>query len=305
MMSRLGDILRNLVGRGPREAGPRRPGNGASSFHLIWEMPAGVDKGSGASRAGSGLLGAGSGPGLGPGSGLVEASAVLEIVEPPRGEALYYWALQVDFWAGGEVWGCGHTGLQWNKRYPEHRAVNWGGYFSAERGGAVLPGTRSLLSGFTDDPNTLTYAWQPGRPYQLRVYRSPEILSAWRAEVRDLVSGVSSVIRDLLPADGTTGLDSYLVRPLVWSEVFAACDAPSVMVRWSDLRAIVEGGGVVRPSAVRVNYQSVANGGCPNTTVVADEAGGFLQVTNVPRIVGQGVVLPLLPRSVSRREGGR
>jgi hypothetical protein len=297
MMSRLGDMLRNLVGRGPREAGPRRPGNGASSFHLIWEMPAEAGTGSGASRAGFGLPGAGSGPGSGLSLDLVEVSAVLEIVEPPRGEALYYWALQVDFWAGGGVWGCGHTGLQWNRRYPEHRAVNWGGYFSAERGGAVLPGTRSLLPGFADDPNTLAYPWQPGRPYQLRVYRSPETSGAWRAEVNDLVSGVSSAVRDLLPVDGVTGPDSYLVRPLVWSEVFAPCDAPSVTVRWSDLRAVAERGGVIRPSAVRVNYQSAANGGCPNTTVVADEAGGFLQVTNVPRIVGQGAVLSLLRRS--------
>lgn len=227
-------------------------------------------------------------------AGLVEVSAVLEILEPPRADALYFWALQVDFTSGRRVWGGAHTGLQWNRRYPDHRAVNWGGYASPERGGFVLPGTTSSLDGFPDDPNTLCYPWQPGCPYRLRVFRSPELPGAWRAEVTDLVSGRSATVRDLRPVPEGESLESHLARPVVWSEVFADCDAPSVSVRWSDLAAVDDAGRTVRPQAVRVNYQSAEEGGCANTTVVPDDAGRFLQVTNTPRLVGQGTRL-LLP----------
>jgi hypothetical protein len=263
-------MLRDLLRGGPREAGPPRSANGASSFHLIWELPIGV----------------------GSASGFAEVSAVLEIVVPPRVPMLYFWALQVDFaGSGGQALGGAHTGLQWNPRYPENRAVNWGGYASTERGGFVLSGTRSRLPGFRDDPNTLGYQWQPGRPYRLRVFRSPETPGAWRSEVTDLVSGVSSIVRDLTPEEGPRSERSRLVRPIVWSEVFADCHDPSVTARWSDLRAVDLEGATVRPSGVRVNYQALEAGGCSNTTAGIDRDGGYLQITNTTREVKQGVFL--------------
>ena len=82
------------------------------------------------------------------------------------------------------------------------------------------------------------------------------------------------------------------MRPIVWSEVFAECDAPSVSVRWSDLQAVDEEGAILRPEEVAVNYQSVAEGGCPNTSVAVDSAG-VLQITNTPRVVEQGTNLVL------------
>lgn len=268
-MSWLTDMLKTLFVGGPLAPRPSRSANGASSFHLVWEMPGG------------------------PGSeiGFLEASAVLEIVVPPRVSALYFWALQVDFVAGSVALGGAHTGLQWNPRYPQNRAVNWGGYASGERGGFVLPGTRSELSGFPDDPNTLTYGWLSGRPYRLRVFRSPETPGAWRSEVTDLVSGITQTVRDLLPGEPPRNVESYLLRPVVWSEVFAPCDAPPVTVRWSDLRAVDASGADVRPSAVLVNYQAGQDGGCPNTTAGVDGRGGYLQMTNTARVVGQGVLL--------------
>ncbi len=275
IMSRLVDFLRSLVG--PRKAGPRLSPNGASSFHLIWELPAGL--------------------GLHP--RLAEVSAVLEVVEPPKEPALRFWALQADLVDDGGVWGGGHTGLQWNRRYPGGRAVNWGGYRSPELGGQVLAGTPSSLPGFPDDPNTLSYAWEPARPYRLRVYRSPDIAGAWRAEVTDLWSGVPTVIRDLLPEPGRGVSGSHLSRPIVWSEVFADCEAPSVTVRWSDLAAVDESGSSVRVDTVRVNYQPPDQGGCSNTTALADESGGVLQVTNVPRLVEQDARLTLSPSPTS------
>lgn len=272
LMSWFTRMLRNLAGVGPTGTGSGRSGNGASSFHLTWEMPPQAR-----------------------GERLVEVSAVLEVLVSPRVEALYFWALQVDLGDAQGVWGTGHTGLQWNPRYPGATAVNWGGYASAVRGGAVLPGTLSSLPGFPDDPNTLAYAWSPGRPYRLRVFPSAENPGGWRAEVTDLVSGAAQTIREVLLGEGRpmSGFQGHLSRPVVWSEVFADCDAPSVTVRWSDLQAVDEVGKVIRPEAVRVNYQSAEAGGCPDTTVAVDEVGRLTQVTNAPRLVDQGTMLRL------------
>lgn len=274
-----------VTGGGMRAAGrPRSPGS-ASSFHLIWEMPRTPEA-----------------------AKLVEVSAVLEVLAPPRVDSLYFWALQVDFGEDGLTWGGGHTGLQWNGRFPESTAVNWGGYAAQERGGAILPGSQPELFAFPGDPNTAAFDWRPQRPYRLRVFRSPDIPGAWRADITDLAGGGTTVIRDLMRADaprngagrggsaGGSGGGGYLLRPLVWSEVFADCDAPSVAVRWSDLSAIDEDGRIVRPRAVRVNYQARQAGGCANTSVRRDGTG-LLQVTNAPRDIGQGAVLELEMRS--------
>jgi hypothetical protein len=215
---------------------------------------------------------------------LVEVSARLEVLLPPAVPALYFWALQADFLDGTRERGGAHTGLQWNRRYPGGRAVNWGGYASQQDGGAILPGSVSELPGFPDDPHTLAYLWEANRPYGLRIFRSPDRLGAWRAEVTDMVSGDRTSIRDLF-VDG-----DRLARPMVWSEVFADCDAPSVTVRWSDLRALDQTGSVIRPDSVRVNYQSIGEGGCANTTVTTD-GRGFLQVTKAPRETPQGATL--------------
>ena len=276
-MSSLGDMLRNLVGSGPRAARPRRSANGASSLHLHWDLPASPGRPAAERR-------------------LVEVSAVLEVLVPPRVEALYFWAMQVSFADRRGVWGGGHTGLQWNRRYPGGMAVNWGGYESAPLGGRVLSGTLSSLAGFPDDPNTLAFRWQTARAYRLRVYPSPDLVGAWRAEVVDLVSGGRHPIRDLVPPQGRgSDPDSgagapYLVRPMVWSEVFADCDAPSVTVRWSGLQGVDEDGDALRPRTVRVNYQAAAEGGCPNTTSATD-GRGVLQVTGVARSTPQGSAL--------------
>jgi hypothetical protein len=82
---------------------------------------------------------------------------------------------------------------------------------------------------------------------------------------------------------------------MVWSEVFAECDAPSVSVRWSELQAVDENGAPLRPQEVAVNYQSVAEGGCTNTDVSVDSAG-FVQTTNAIRVAQQGTLL-VLPQS--------
>ncbi len=265
----------SVTAGGPRVAGPPRSSNGASSFHLIWDLPRTPQ----ASR-------------------LIEVSATLEIVEPPRVASLYFWALQVDFAdEKGRTWGGGHTGLQWNRRFPGGTAANWGGYASQELGGMVLSGSEPDLHAFPGDPNTMAFPWRAGRPYRFRVYRSPGVPGGWRSEVADLESGEISILRDLMhPAasrarSGASAL-GRLSRPMVWSEVFADCDSPSVTVRWSALSALADDGSIVTPRAVVANYQSQGDGGCGNTTVRRDGTG-VLQVTNAPREVEQGVRLEL------------
>jgi hypothetical protein len=270
-----------VIGGGPRAAGPPRSPNGASSFHLTWQMPS-------SARV----------------AGLVEVSAVLEVVEPPQVSSLYFWALQVDMEDDGLVWGGGHTGLQWNSRFPGGTAANWGGYASQQRGGGVLSGSHPELFSFPGDPNTMAFPWIPQHPYRLRVHRSPDTAAAWRASLTDVATGDVVVLRDLMQPEGLKQRSGraqgtgHLVRPLVWSEVFADCDAPSVTVRWSDFSATREDGVVVRPEALTVNYQSREAGGCANTSVRRDGTG-VLQITNTPRDVPQGSRLDLMPQMLS------
>ncbi len=225
-----------------RERGLPPSGNGASSFHLHWQMQP---------------------------ARLVEASVTLEVVTAPVVARLYFWALQVGFSGGGAA----HTGLQWLPHRGGTAAVNWGGYGAD---GRELDGTVSELPSVDDNANTRLFPWQPGVAHRLRVYRSPTGYG-WRATVDEVV------VRDLFAAgEHVTGL-------MVWSEVFAACDDPSVVVRWSRFAAVDEAGVVVVPSAVAVTYQSFGDGGCTNTDVSADDVG-VRQVTSVPRLAPHGTV---------------
>lgn len=235
-----------------RVTGPPPSGNGASSFHLHWQFS--------------------------PTAPLVGVQATLEIVEPPAVDSLYFWALQASFGDGRRNHGSGHIGLQWNQRHPDHTAANWGGYHTS---GRILDGSGSPLPSAPQDPNTRDFPWQSGRPYRLRITRAE---AGWRGEIADLITGYSVVIRDLYsPGD-------RLMAPTVWSEVFANCDAPRVVARWSGLQGLTVDGEVVTARAARVNYQAYEAGGCSNTTSLLD-GDGIVQVTNAERSVPQGTTL--------------
>jgi hypothetical protein len=197
-----------------------------------------------------------------------EVSAVLTVVEPPAVDRLYFWALQVSF---GSTGAGAHVGLQWAAPAGQ-RAANWGGYGTDGRELDGSPGG-----------NTQPFDWQPGVPYTLRVRK---VDGGWEGSVTSADSGDSgggpaSWARTLFaPGDSLTS-------PVVWSEVFAWCDDPSVRVRWSELSAVTDGGEVVHPSSVGVSYQSVPEGGCSNTDVAVD-GDGFVQVTSVPRVTAAG-----------------
>lgn len=259
---------RRLVGdslgpTGPRVTGVPPSANGASSFHLGWVLP---DL---------------------PADPLTEASVTLEVVEPPTVPRLYFWALQVDLAdpAGRRAAGA-HLGLQWHPQHPGSTAVNWGGY---RTGGGELVGSGSSLPSALRNVNTRDLAWRPGRPYRLTARRVSDWgdgQHAWRGSVRDLVTGDEVVVRDLFTAG------DHVVGVTMWSEVFARCDDPTTMVRWSDPSAATATGQVVEPLRLSVNYQADAQGGCANTDSGVDDVG-VVQRTCTTRVHRQGVQLPL------------
>jgi hypothetical protein len=248
-----------------RTSGEPRSSNGASSFHLVWEVPQ---------------------------VPLVEVSATLEVLMPPSVRRLYFWALQVSFASERRLQGGAHLGLQWHPRHPGSTAVNWGGYRAGSADRSELEGSVSDLPSVRRNANTRDYPWRPGRRYRLHVGAAPDGVAApgdgvaWRGTVTDLETDEPAVVRDLYSPGG------YLVSPMVWSEVFARCEQPSVTVRWSDLAATTADGDTVRPAQVRVNYQARADGGCDNTSASVDELG-VLQTTAMTRQVPQGAILPV------------
>jgi hypothetical protein len=236
-----------------RTSGRPPSANGASSLHLWWRWP-----------------------GVPP--ELVEVAVDLEVVVRPSVDDLHFWALQVGFADSRPPrpsLGAGHVGLQQHAGHPGGTAVNWGGYGAD---GRELAGTASPLASATGNPNTRDLVWLPGRSVHLEVRRG---LEGWAA----LVDGLP--IRDLhVGGDRLVGVG-------MWSEVFAPCDAPTSVVRWSGMQGTTVTGAVVRPTAVVTGYQAVRDGGCSNTTSEPDGAGGVLQRTNVTRSVPPGAVLPL------------
>lgn len=218
--------------------------------------------------------------GLPAGAVVVEAAVTLEVVAGPAVPDLYFWALQASFVDGRAHRGAGHLGLQWHPGHPGSTAVNWGGYHA---GGGELSGSTSLLPSATGNPNTRDWAWRLGRPSRLAIGRGSRP-GRWRGtvdgtEVRQLDGG-GSALADLM----------------VWSEVFARCDAASVVVRWSDPVAVTERGDRLVPDRVVVTYQRGADGGCDNTDVVPDRDGAVLQRTNCERTTAPGAVLPMAVR---------
>jgi hypothetical protein len=222
------------------------------SFHLYWDLPTPAR----------------------------EVAVTLEVLEPPSVSRLYFWALQASFLDSSGSHGAAHLGLQWNPRYPEHRAVNWGGY---DPQGTVLPGSESSLPSTAQNRNTRDFPWLPGRRYRLRIYPAPE--SGWRGEVIDLETGAVTVVRDLHVGG------QHLGHLIVWSELFCECSDPRSVVAWSDPVAVGLQGEHLVPRAYRVNYKAE---GCPNTNVYS-EGGRVFQATGSERVTPQGSLIPTGP----------
>lgn len=237
--------------------------NGASSLHLFWDLP----------------------------GRFAAAEVTLEVLQPPTVARLYFWALQATFVGPAGPVGGAHLGLQFHPDYPGSTAVNWGGY---RHGGGELDGTASSLPGTLGNVNTRDHPWQPGRPYRLRIDRSPDQPGWWQGSVRDLADPDACWVTVRALHGGGTHLSSFMT----WSEVFARCEHPSVTVRWSDPVAVDDDAIAHRPARMSVNYQAQADGGCANTTTEADQVG-IRQRTGTERLVPQGANLSV-PGAASR-----
>jgi hypothetical protein len=210
---------------------------GVSSWHLWWDVPT-RDQ-------------------------VVAVSAVLEVLEPPADDQLWFWALQASFTDGsGRAHGAAHLGLQWHPQAPDHRAANWGGYASPPAGGE-LDGTAPSLAGFSANVNTRSYPWQAATPYELRVERGD---LGWAGAIT--APGEEPVVLRELLAGG-----DRLASPVVWAEVFAPCDAPSTTVRWSACTVTTADGAAHPVDGVRVSLPG--GGNCPNTDVDVDDVGAL------------------------------
>lgn len=234
-MGQIRDALdRLLATQIPTRTHGRPPaGNGASSFHIWWDTD----------------------------QQFVSVAATLEIIQAPTADRLYFFALQASFWSATHEGGA-HTGLQWNQRHAGSTAVNWGGY---DDRGRVLAGTESSLFSTPNDPNTRDYPWEAATRYRFQI--GPVGEHGWPASVTNLETGETTPIRHV-PCDG-----DHLRAPVVWSEVFADCDASPVSVRWSNLSGMAADGREVATTSGRVSYQNYDAGGCTNTTVTVDDAG--------------------------------
>lgn len=228
--------------------------NRASSFHLWWQPPAEY----------------------------AEVEVTLEVVEPPVAPSLYFWALQAAFEEEGRSLGAAHLGLQWHPEYPNGTAVNFGGYSSD---GNELVGTGSHLVSSLGNANTRDFDWAPAVGYRLRIFPGSQG-GSWSGSVTDLRTGSTTEVREL--HGGGVGLGSIVM----WSEVFARCDDPPVVVRWSDPVARVRGGEPATPSHYLVTFQPASRGGCSNTNVRV-VAAGVEQVTNHPRSISDSSSIPI------------
>jgi hypothetical protein len=192
---------------------------------------------------------------------VVAVSVVLEVLEPPADDQLWFWALQASFTdRSGRAHGAAHLGLQWHPQAPDHRAANWGGYASPPAGGE-LDGTAPALPGFSINVNTRSYPWQAAMPYTLRIERGEQ---GWAGSIAG-PGEEPGVLRELL-AGG-----DRLTSPVVWAEIFAPCDAPPTTVRWSAATVWTADGAAHRVGGVRVSLPG--DGNCPNTDVDVDDIG--------------------------------
>jgi hypothetical protein len=211
---------------------------------------------------------------------LAEVSCTLEVLGRPAHDRLVFWALQASFTGEGSApRGAGHLGLQWHPSHPGSTAANWGGY---DQRGSDLAGSTSARPSALGNANTRDYGWEPGRPYRLSISRAPDGGSG----------AIDGEALRVLHAGGAA-----LSAPMVWSEVFADCDAPPTTIRWSALEAITVAGERVGADAVTVNYQRESDGGCSNTDTAVDDRGRVVQRTSVARVTPQDTVLPLGPRT--------
>ena len=231
-----------------RTSGKPASPNGASSMHLWWQSTAPTQR----------------------------VAVDLEVLDAGATSDLRYWALQIAFVdRAGKTVGGAHLGLQRHRHAPLG-AVNWGGYRADGRG--TIDSTSKLRS-VTGSPNTFQYPWQVKEQHELVIEGRGD--GWWTASIVKVATGARTEIGRL------RGGGTALARPVVWSEVFAGCEAPAA-ARWSGFEPALK--------HVQATYQSHADGGCTNSNAVVDAAaGGVVQKTATVRTTPHGALLTPLP----------
>ncbi len=213
---------------------------------------------------------------------IVGCAVTLEVLREPTVAALYFWAMQTNFLdAAGTSHGAVHTGLQWNPRHRDSRAVNWGGYAQAADVTSILEGSLSELPSTPDDRNTRDYPWRAGAPYRFSIQRSPR---GWTSSVTDVERSVTTVIRELFA--GGDRLGGFVV----WSELFCTGRDPHTAVRWSNPEVTRSTGVLDRPTGMTATYPGGREWRRLDTTV--DEIG-VVQATDVRRRIPHQSLLGL------------
>ena len=161
--------------------------------------------------------------------------------------------------------------------------MNWGGYGTTADVSSVLDGTHSTLPGIPGDENTRSFAWTAGVGYQFTISQGER---GWRSTVVDASTGEPTVIRELFA--GGDRLNGFVV----WMEIFAPCDAPTTLVRWSDLAVADEARGLRHQvRSLRTSFPDV-RGACTNNDSRVDDSG-WLQLTNDHRTTKTAITLTI------------
>jgi hypothetical protein len=79
---------------------------------------------------------------------------------------------------------------------------------------------------------------------------------------------------------------------MVWSEVFARCDAPTAVAVWSDPSGVTLDGRPWRPDSYSITYQREEDGGCSNSDVRL-LPNGVGQFTNMGRTTPPGAIIAI------------
>lgn len=218
-----------------------------------------------------------------------EIAVTITVKECPTAPLIYFWAMQASFSNGTEHCGGAHLGLQWHPYYPDHKAVNWGGYCS--HNGAILAGTDSILPKSAGDVNTRDFNWIVDRPYRLRIslldqpgpsakeigWPKDEPIFIWRGEITDLVTNQTTTVRDLYSAG------NLISGPVVWSEIFARCDDTPAAVEWSDFECVMRSGRLAPITTLSVTHSVGPDGGCENSDVEFDGKAATLRTSTTRR----------------------
>lgn len=156
-----------------------------------------------------------------------------KVVTEPVHDMYFYYGMQANVGSltnGTEA--MIHVGFQYHPEHPHGGALNAGGYLASDN--SILPGSVSPLPDIDPaDPTTVDYDWILGREYRFKFYNAgpgpiPNTY-IWRTEVTDLVTNVSTIVRDnYAPGE-------FIRAAAFWNEGWEPSIGPEVKAEWKDI----------------------------------------------------------------------